>query len=55
MFEKFDKDNSGSIDSSEFHQLCFNLGYALTDVELALALKVLDSDGSGQIEYVWVV
>ena len=28
----------------------FVQGYALTDVELALALKVLDEDGSGHIE-----
>ena len=40
MFNKFDQDKSGSIDSSEFHQLCFNLGNALTDTELQLALKV---------------
>jgi len=50
MFNKFDVDKSGSIDSKEFQQLCFNLGYSLTDTELQLALKTLDDDNSGKIE-----
>jgi Ca2+-binding EF-hand superfamily protein len=50
MFNKFDTDKSGSIDSKEFQHLCFNLGYSLTDTELKLALKTLDDDSSGKIE-----
>jgi len=50
MFEKFDKDKSGSIDAGEFQHLCFNLGYALSEAELAFALKTLDGDNSGKIE-----
>jgi Ca2+-binding EF-hand superfamily protein len=50
MFNKFDKDRSGKIDSKEFQQLCFSLGYPLTDVELSLAVKQLDKDGSNHIE-----
>jgi len=49
MFEKFDGDNSGYIDPTEFQLLCRNLGYAVSAAELALALKTIDSDGSGQI------
>lgn len=41
---------SVQISAAEFSHLCFNLGYALTDVELELALKVLDDDNSGEIE-----
>ena len=48
--DKFDTDKSGKINAKEFSHLCFNLGYALTDVELDLALKVLDDDNSGEIE-----
>ena len=50
MFAKFDKDHSGNIDTSEFKNLCFELDYVLTDLEVSLALKVLDADGNGKIE-----
>ena len=50
MFQKFDADKSGHIDSKEFQQLCFALGYSLTQPELDLALKLLDNDASGQID-----
>jgi len=50
MFDKFDKDKSGSIDDGEFQLLVRNLGYAVTDAEVKSLLKVLDADGSGQIE-----
>lgn len=40
---------TGHIDSKEFQQLCFALGYALTPVEIEVAIKVLDTDGSGKV------
>eukprot|EP00808_Paulinella_micropora_P004708 g65511.t1 len=50
MFEKFDKDNSGHIDAGEFQQLCFSLGYALTQDESKYAFRTLDADNSGQLD-----
>jgi len=50
MFNKFDADKSGHIDAGEFQQLCFALGYALSPGEVTLALKVIDLDGSGQVD-----
>jgi len=49
MFTKY-AGNDGRMDAHEFQRLCFGLGYALTDEEQALALKVLDADGSGMLE-----
>jgi len=50
MFKKFDADASGAIDAAEFQALCFGLGYALSPSEVAMAVKTLDLDGSGQID-----
>jgi len=50
VFDKYDTDKSGQIDIAEFRTLCYALGYALTAVEVELAVKVLDTDASGQIE-----
>mmetsp|Transcript_28829 Transcript_28829/g.50736 ORF Transcript_28829/g.50736 Transcript_28829/m.50736 type:complete len:433 (+) Transcript_28829:201-1499(+) len=50
VFNKFDTDNSGSIDVKEFQALCYNLGYMLTQAEIKYAVLSLDKDGSGQIE-----
>jgi hypothetical protein len=50
MFAKFDTDKSGHMDEKEFQQLCFALGYALSPVEVTLALRVLDKDGSGHVD-----
>lgn len=50
MFEKFDTDNSGQIDSKEFHQLCFAMGYALTEEEGKFAFRSLDADNSGELD-----
>jgi len=50
MFKKFDKDDSGTIDAQEFQALCADLDYALTDQEKKIAVKMLDSTGSGKIK-----
>ncbi|KAJ3331686.1 HIR complex subunit [Blyttiomyces sp. JEL0837] len=51
LFDKYDLDSSGSISTNEFRQLCYDMGYFLTDKELALDVKLLDVDGDGEISY----
>ena len=51
IFEKVDKDRSGSIDHKEFKALMRELGYELSFVEQESLLKQLDSNGSGRIEF----
>ncbi|KAL2914872.1 hypothetical protein HK105_205614 [Polyrhizophydium stewartii] len=48
-FEKFDRDHSGTISVREFSNLCREMGYILTDRELEMDLKLLDSNGDGVI------
>merc|ERR1712000_769692 len=51
MFNKYDSDNSGTISLKEFRSLVYDLGHALTDVEFDLAVKMIDSDGDGELSY----
>ena len=51
MFDKFDKDGSGTIDAGEFKFLVYDLGYFLNDTELKTGLQQIDSNGNGSIEY----
>ena len=41
----------GSISRDEFRSLCYDMGYYLSDDELAWAWTIVDKDGSGQVEY----
>jgi len=50
IFDKYDTDKSGSIDASEFQNLVYQLGYALSQLEIDLALKLLDGDASGKLD-----
>ncbi len=50
MFEKFDADQSGTIDDGEMHLLCNKMGYLITAAETKLVVKALDLDGSGKID-----
>jgi len=50
IFAKFDTDNSGSMDASEFHGLCNELGAAFSAEEIDAALDMLDSDGNGVVD-----
>ena len=50
VFELFDRDNSGSIDSHELKDAMKALGVYLTKDETAEVLKKVDRDGIGQIE-----
>ncbi|CAF0889906.1 unnamed protein product [Rotaria sordida] len=51
MFKKYDVDNNGSISCNELRSLCYDLGYYLSDDEIAWAWTVMDKDGSGTIDY----
>ena len=51
MFDKYDKDGSGTIDAAEFKFLVYDLGYYLGDTELKTGLEQIDSNGNGSIEY----
>jgi len=50
QFDKFDADGSGAISDVEFQLLCLHYGYALTGDEAKMALRSLDTDGSGVLE-----
>ena len=50
-FGLFDKDNSGTIESSELNGVMSMLGLTLSDEELELLYTQLDSDGNGQIDF----
>ena len=46
------QDNSGAIDADEFRQLCQALGYVFASMdEVEKAVKMIDEDGSGEIEW----
>lgn len=49
-FNKFDTDNSGSIDKAEFRALIKDLGADFTEEELDEAILMIDDDNSGNIE-----
>ncbi|KAI8824298.1 uncharacterized protein EV422DRAFT_315601 [Fimicolochytrium jonesii] len=51
IFDKFDTDSSGTINVREFRDLCYDMGYFLSDKELSMAIKLLDVDGNGEISY----
>ena len=52
LFHDIDDDNSGIIGPEELRNgLLKFVGIALTDQEFELALKIVDRDGSGEIEY----
>ena len=51
VFNKYDKDNSDSMDAAEFKFMCMDLGHEYSEEELAQAVLKLDSSGSGKISY----
>jgi calcium-binding protein CML len=51
VFEKYDEDSDGSITVANLKKMCMEMGTLLTDQELEMAVKVLDVDGNGTIEY----
>jgi Ca2+-binding EF-hand superfamily protein len=51
VFEHFDADNSGSIDSDELGNVFQSMGQDLSEDELKAMIAGVDDDGSGQIEF----
>merc|ERR1711974_217950 len=51
VFDKYDRDKSGFISPHEFKDMCYELGYFLSDDELTVAVKNLDRDGKNHIAY----
>lgn len=45
IFEKYDKDDSGTIDKDEFKAMCYDLGYYLSDAEADIAFRTIDLYG----------
>jgi len=50
MFKKYDADESGSIDVQEFKFLVADLGHHLSNEEIDMAVKMMDTTGSGHIK-----
>jgi len=50
VFKKYDTDGSGSISSEEFQMMCYELDHCVTDDEVEIAVKVINSSGSGEIK-----
>lgn len=51
IFKAYDRDGSGSIDRGEFTRLLEALGQNPTEMELTIALDVVDANHSGKISW----
>jgi len=51
QFDKYDQDQSGYISAQELQGLFADLGEDLREEEMVAAVKELDGDGSGEIEF----
>jgi len=51
IFRKYDTDGSKTISATELIAVCYDLGYYLTPEESDVALKLLDKDGRGSIDF----
>ena len=51
QFEAADTDQSQSIDASELHAVCQQMGEDMTLKQVKALIKSVDSDGSGEIEW----
>jgi hypothetical protein len=51
IFDKYDKDQSGSIDLKELQQMCAELGGKMTDQEVTIAMNQLDKDHNGMCDF----
>jgi len=51
MFDKYDTDKTGTIDSKKFQMLCYDFGHFMDSTQLVLAIREIDRDGNGTIEY----
>jgi len=51
IFEKWAGEGAATISKQQFRDMVYDYGYCLNDEELETALKVLDENGDGQIDY----
>ncbi len=51
IFQRYDRDRSGSINRNEFARLLEGLGQDLPEEELEIALDVVDSDRTGRVSW----
>mmetsp|Transcript_121 Transcript_121/g.211 ORF Transcript_121/g.211 Transcript_121/m.211 type:complete len:537 (-) Transcript_121:3610-5220(-) len=51
VFERYDRDRSGDIDSSELAVVLADLGVEVTDAALKEAFQLLDANGDGRISF----
>ena len=51
IFDRYDKDGTGQIDSKELQAMCNAMGRQLTEAEAAVAVKRLDKGGDGVISF----
>jgi calmodulin len=51
IFDHFDKNKNGKIESNELAALLDALGAEMSDAEVATGLRALDDDGNGTIEF----
>ena len=51
LFAMVDADGSGGLDGEELGDLCSRLGIAMSADEVALALKEMDTDGDGTVDF----
>lgn len=50
-FKSFDKDGSGYISASELGSVCEALGLVVSEGDLTHLLKLMDTDGSGCVDF----
>eukprot|EP01047_Picozoa_sp_COSAG01_P020529 COSAG01_NODE_1170_length_11406_cov_17.917662_8_plen_698_part_00 len=51
LFNKYDEDGSGTIESIELGNVLTDLGHPVTPAELAQMMTEIDADGSGEIDF----
>jgi len=51
VFQKYDKSRTGYISTGDFSFLCSDMGYNLSPAEIEIAVKLLDKNGDGQVNY----
>jgi len=50
-FERFDRDNNGSIDEGEFEELLVSLGVHFPKEKALIAFMAIDVNGNGRIDF----
>ncbi|CAE6474361.1 unnamed protein product, partial [Rhizoctonia solani] len=51
VFDRFDRDGSGSIERGELRRAVTLLGNKLTDQELSMIMREVDTDGDGRVSF----